>query len=396
LRRIALLGIAALAILIAALALPPLLPGRWGEPRRLTNLNAISKLPRISGNGEVIAFQSDAGGEDDIYLINWDGTGLRRIPHPNADDWAPAINWDGSRIVFESRPLGSGGAGQLFAFDPGSGSVRQLTNNPWPCSQASMSYDGERIAFMGEVAELRHELFSILWDGSGQRRYELPSVRNAMPSLSGDGSRIAYRGKDRSGAPDIFVVDWDGSGFRRLTSGPAIDVNPSISADGSLVAFSSVMDGPWEIYLARADGSGIKRLTRLNASSLHPALSGDGSRVAFESNAAGDWDIWVANSDGSGLTRITGAGTEDLEPSLSHDGRRLVYRARSGLKSEIWAVSYEGPLRWLGLFSPSIQPSPRADPPRAESLRGIAIRPGAGRGPLQGPTPAPDRAWGRA
>lgn len=58
-----------------------------------------------SPDGQRIAFSSDADGDEDIYVIRLDGTGLRKITHNSADDSSPTWSPDGRRIAFD-RSIG--------------------------------------------------------------------------------------------------------------------------------------------------------------------------------------------------------------------------------------------------------------------------------------------------
>ena len=49
-----------------------------------------------------IAFQSQRDGNREIYVMNPDGTNQTRVTNDSADDQAPKISPDGSKIVFTS------------------------------------------------------------------------------------------------------------------------------------------------------------------------------------------------------------------------------------------------------------------------------------------------------
>lgn len=68
--------------------------------RRVTN--QIGGNPSWSPDGEWIAFDTgnDEGGEDQVFLVKVDGTGLRPLRPGYADDGHPDWSPDGTRIVF--------------------------------------------------------------------------------------------------------------------------------------------------------------------------------------------------------------------------------------------------------------------------------------------------------
>ena len=53
---------------------------------------------------------------------------------------------------------------------------------------------------------------------------------------------------------EIYTIIVDGSGERRLTDSPGLDAFPAWSPDGEKIAFASEKDG--EIYSMNVDGSG--------------------------------------------------------------------------------------------------------------------------------------------
>ena len=54
----------------------------------------------------VIAFYSNQNGNEDIYVVQADGTGLRQLTTHTSSDMAPAVSPDGSRIAFVSDRSG--------------------------------------------------------------------------------------------------------------------------------------------------------------------------------------------------------------------------------------------------------------------------------------------------
>ncbi|AKB85589.1 cohesin domain-containing protein [Methanococcoides methylutens] len=71
--------------------------------RQLTDNSIYVRNPCISGDGSKIAF---VGGERDsereIYIINYDGSGLLQLTDNSVEDGLPSINYDGSKIAYQS------------------------------------------------------------------------------------------------------------------------------------------------------------------------------------------------------------------------------------------------------------------------------------------------------
>ena len=93
--------------------------GLWISTRYGANSFAITNdgtdaFPRWSPDGRQIAFQHDSGGNVDIYVMNADGSNIRRLTDAPGPDALPAWMPDG-RIVFRSARTGSWGIYVMYA-----------------------------------------------------------------------------------------------------------------------------------------------------------------------------------------------------------------------------------------------------------------------------------------
>ena len=89
-----------------------------------------------SPDGTKIAFDSDHQGNFEIYVMNTDGSHVRRLTHDDKVDARPAGSPDGRRIVFHStRHEGSPGGpeqrrnSEILVMDMDGSHVRRLTSN---------------------------------------------------------------------------------------------------------------------------------------------------------------------------------------------------------------------------------------------------------------------------
>jgi TolB protein len=234
--------------------------------RNLTHNGLLDENPVWSSDGRKIAFVGTSGRTSDVYVMNADGSGQRRL----------------TRGMW---PLGE------YCGCPSRG----LSRPPAP----AWSPDGQEIAFLGKPYGSL-ELYVININGSGRRRLtQNASVTDTTPAWSPDGRRIAFV------ADGVYVVNADGSGQRNVSRSAAYDGEPAWSPDGR-IAFRSTRDGNAEIYVVNADGSGLQRLTHNPQRDGSPAWSPDGRRIAFAREGG---DVYVMNADGSGLQRLTQRGS---------------------------------------------------------------------------------------
>ncbi len=255
-------------------------------------------------------YAMSANGADAARLIS--STTYTRYGHPS---WSP----DGTKIAFHSDRDGND---ELYVMSADGSGVTRLTNNAAVDGVPAWSPDGTKIAFVSS-RDGRNEIYVMNPDGSGVTRLSSEEEEEQQPSWSPDGTRIAFISA-RDGHYDIYEMNVDGSGITRLTNDPSGTFEPSWSPDGTRIAFRSNRDGNAQIYVMNADGSGATRLTNNYDSDWQPTWSPDGSRIAFTKNVYGcdDYDCWdftsiyVINADGSGLTQLIGTNTGlDSDPA---------------------------------------------------------------------------------
>ena len=91
-----------------------------------------------------IAFVSDRDRNEEIYVMNADGSNLRNLTRNPALDWKPAWSPDGGRIAFTSDRDGNF---EIYVMDAKGRNLRNLTKNPSTDDSPSWSPNGEHIAF---------------------------------------------------------------------------------------------------------------------------------------------------------------------------------------------------------------------------------------------------------
>lgn len=309
---------------------------------------AAGSTPQTELSGKLV-FQVGPGGP--IYVINADGSGLRRVAEAGLDPtWSP----DASRIAFVDwrTPAGiyivnADGTGLYRLFDG------QLIRQP------DWSPDGAWIAFSwqrGGRLQDEEKCFSFGPFGSfcftlpADPHWELALVSTAdgslhelksdahsfSPSWNRDGTELVFRGDNPfvggSGALRRKHVPTDADPQLLLADPRARD--PRWCANGQ-IAFTYRQHDHWEIYVVNEDGSGLRRLTFEDPLSLEPpadnaspAWSPDCRHIAFLSNRDGVWRIYVMEADGSNQRPMFGDRLDHLGLTYTgYDDRVLDWTA---------------------------------------------------------------------
>ena len=267
-------------------------------------------LHQVAGQGGGIpgsvAFFSARDGNNEIYVMDPDGSRPLRITNNPASDVDPDISTNGRDIVFTSN---RGGNNDIYIVDSHDGTVENLTNNPANDGWARWAPDGQHIVFHSN-RDGNFELYMMNRDGSDPVRLtDYPGV-DQYPEWSPNGQEIAFR-RD----VDIYVLDVASGQTRRLTDAPPLNQMPSWSPNGKQLAFMSTRAGYISVFLMNADGSNQRNVTPKNPGDLDgdwisraPSWSTSGREIYFMSSRPStglDMEIFVMNRDGSGATRLT-------------------------------------------------------------------------------------------
>jgi tricorn protease len=161
-----------------------------GPTRNLTkSSNAHDRLAAWSPDGAKIAYVSDVSGEEEIYLINQDGSG-------------------------EPERMTNGNEGMIFGVE-------------W-------SPDGERLAYVDKNGKL------YVLDVESKRVQEIADERNGLlggGTWSPKGGHIAFTLQDLSGFSSIYIWSVEDGQVRRVTGEYFNEFNPAWDPEGNYLYF---------------------------------------------------------------------------------------------------------------------------------------------------------------
>ena len=169
-------------------------------------------LPAWSPDGSKLAFTSNRDGNSEIYVVNRDGSGMRRLTNHPAIDVTPTWSPTGNQIAFTSDRTGTP---QIWVMNSDGSELRKITNEE-RCDRPTWSVSpNNEIAYAARtgagfdirIYDVASRVVRTITDGIGS---------NESPAFSPNGRHIAFT-STRAGKEQIFVIDRDGKNLHQIT-----------------------------------------------------------------------------------------------------------------------------------------------------------------------------------
>ncbi|MFZ5549171.1 MAG: amidohydrolase family protein [Pseudomonadota bacterium] len=351
------------------------LPIAGGEAKPLTHSIAWEQQARFSPDGKLIAYLSDAGGGDNVWVMNVDGTAAKAVSHEdyrllNNPVWHPNGRFIAARKHYTGTR--SAGSGEIWLYhvsgDKSGSKGVQLNEKPnWQkdLGEPAISPDGRYLYYSHDATpgttfeynkDSNKEIFKIyrqdLHDGSVEPFVQGPGGA-VRPTPSPDGRHLAFVRRVRNQST-LFLKNLATGEERAAWGGLERDLQESWSVYGVYPAFAWTPDSRQIVLWAQGK---LWRVDPFNGRAadipfhvkdtreVRPAqrvpqavapdrflvrqlrsvnVSPDGKRVVY--SALGQ--LWLRDLP-EGTPRRLARSDDRFEffPSFSRDGRELVFVA---------------------------------------------------------------------
>jgi TolB protein len=187
--------------------------GRMTKPAAGTN-RVHNSLPAFSPDGSQIAFNTNRDDNNDVWVVNVDGSNLRRLTNNPAIDTSPTWSPNGQQIAFVSDRTG---APQVYVIGADGTGLRRLTYETY-CDRPTWSpAPYNEIAYSSRTGP-GHDIKVLDLATNEVRQLTFGLGSNESPSYSPNGRHIAFTSSRGSGQKQIYTIGRDGKGLRRITS----------------------------------------------------------------------------------------------------------------------------------------------------------------------------------
>ena len=280
-----------------------------------------------------IVFQSDVAGRPAIYTLALATGAVARLSgDPRWTETNPRWSPDGTRLVFASNrahyegPTPEGGTPDvdLWVVDADGSGRRRLTSDPANESDPAWDADGRSIVFSSD-RDSRGDLYRVRIDTGATTRLTRHYVGRAiMPAAAPGtaGARIAFAAQTlRMGAFwdfQVHVLDGAPAPPRRCRHRPAPAGRRGRAMDGRLAHVSLGKNEPSSLMVrTMGDGQSARVPGPRDLWSYYPEWSPDDTRLAFavspQHHEGENWDLAVVDLKTGAWSRLTeGAGNDRL------------------------------------------------------------------------------------
>jgi eukaryotic-like serine/threonine-protein kinase len=251
-----------------------------GEPLSITRGDNRVVRPELSPDGSRFVMRLLRGTQEDIVIVQRDGTNWRDLTNDKFFDRYPRWSPDGKRIAFTSD---RSGRYEIWTIDADGTNLRQLSfDSPGDATLPLWSPDGTRLLFQRNRVNV---LLDLSKDWASQTLQELPKAEKTFAAWdwSQDGKKLIGTFTDGR----IGYYSFETNRYERVDSD--IGGFPMWLPDGS--GYICLSDG--KAFLGNISTKGAREILALRDAQIHGiAISRDGQFIYFSAYTT-ESDIWL-------------------------------------------------------------------------------------------------------
>ena len=289
---------------LALPALGALLACADEAPTSPASASALGQGAGVSPKAATILFSGTQTGAAKIYVMNADGSNVRRLTSGEGQDLQPDYQPGGKRFTWMRY---NGGALSVWTANANGGGARQLAplNEVGNASFPQYSPDGKRIAFQFSAPSSQsHSRIRVMnADGSGMTDVTPPDRDFYTPTWSPSGNALAFEGNSPAGVPSIYMMNLS-VGLPLLVA--ECTVQPGCSEPAFSPAFDKLAFTDYAKQRIGVMDVATRAITYAGVNAQNPAWSKDGGWLLFDAELNGSRDIAVVSaSDPAGSVMLT-------------------------------------------------------------------------------------------